>query len=80
MGHLMKTPSPSQNAIFVRIATVYGITTLYPACDKAKSFCNIAGTKTITPAMTREINAIGFNVFEDPTAFAQRKIKMGVDA
>jgi|FreactcultureFD7_1027221.scaffolds.fasta_scaffold22685_3 hypothetical protein len=72
--------SNKENAIFVRIATVYGVTTLYPVCDKAKAFCNIAGTKTITPAMTREINAIGFKVFEDPTAFAQRKIKMGVDA
>lgn len=72
--------SQEANAIFVRIETVYGKTTLYPACDKATAFCNIAGTKTITAAMTREINAIGFKVYEDPTAVAARKVKMGVDA
>ena len=75
----MKTPSPSQNAIFVRIATVYGITTLYPACDKAKSFCNIAGTKTITPAMKREISAIGFKIYEDPAEIAKKKAAMGIE-
>ena len=72
--------SNKENAIFVRIATVYGVTTLYPVCDKAKAFCNIAGTKTITPAMTREINAIGFNLYEDPAEVAKKKASMGIDA
>ena len=46
--------------ITVEIKDVYGSRVVYPACEAAKAFARIAGTKTITPAALREIEALGY--------------------
>lgn len=48
--------------IEVTIKTIYGIETVYPACDKAKLFARIAGTKTMTPHALRDIAALGYQI------------------
>lgn len=35
---------------------------VYPACDKAKAFANIAGTKTLTFETIQEIKNLGYDV------------------
>ena len=49
-------------SITVEIKDVYGSRVVYPACEAAKSFARIAGTKTLTPAALREIEALGFGI------------------
>lgn len=49
-------------SITVEIKDVYGSRVVYPACESAKSFARIAGTKTLTPAALREIEALGFGI------------------
>ena len=48
--------------ITVEIKDVYGSRVVYPACEAAKAFARIAGTKTITPAALREIEALGYAI------------------
>jgi len=52
------------NVIQVRIDKVYGNFVLYPVCDKAKLFCSLAKTKTITPDMEKTIRSLGFDIVE----------------
>lgn len=49
-------------SITVEIKDVYGSRVVYPACESAKAFARIAGTKTLTPAALREIEALGFGI------------------
>lgn len=49
-------------SITVEIKDVYGSRVVYPACESAKAFARIAGTKTLTPAALREIEALGFSI------------------
>ena len=49
-------------SITVEIKDVYGSRVVYPACESAKAFARIAGTKTLTPAALREIEALGFAI------------------
>lgn len=49
-------------SITVEIKDVYGSRVVYPACEAAKAFARIAGTKTLTPAALREIEALGFGI------------------
>ena len=49
-------------SITVEIKDVYGSQVVYPACEAAKAFARIAGTKTITPAALREIEALGYAI------------------
>lgn len=46
--------------IAIQIRSVYGNTTAYPMCDKAKAFARIAGTKTLTREALRQIDALGY--------------------
>ena len=48
--------------IIVEIKDVYGSRVVYPACEASKSFARIAGTKTLTPASLREIEALGYAI------------------
>jgi len=49
-------------SIIVEIKDVYGSRVVYPACEAAKAFARIAGTKTLTPATLREIESLGFGI------------------
>ena len=49
-------------SITVEIKDVYGSRVVYPACEAAKAFARIAGTKTLTPAALREIETLGFAI------------------
>lgn len=48
--------------ITVRIRSVYGLQTIYPACPAAELFAKIAGTKTLTPHALRDIAALGYQI------------------
>ena len=48
--------------ITVRIKTVYGTETIYPVCENAKRFAQIAGTKTLTRRTVDIIRAMDIPV------------------
>lgn len=48
--------------ITIRIDKNYGIETAYPACERAKIFARIAGTKTLTTHALRDIAALGIEI------------------
>jgi len=48
--------------IEIEIRDIYGIRTIYPACDKSRLFARLAGTKTITRHALETIRALGYTV------------------
>ena len=48
--------------ITVEIREVYGQSKIYPVCDKAKIFADIAGTTTLLPRDIQRIQVLGFEV------------------
>ena len=48
--------------ITIRADKNYGLITYYPACDHAKIFARIAGTKTLTTHALRDIAALGIEI------------------
>lgn len=48
--------------IKVKIKNVYGNETVYPECDKAKTFAKIAGQKTLTAATVAGIKQLGYAI------------------
>lgn len=48
--------------ITIKCRSVYGIETIYPACDASKIFARIAGTKTLTAHALRDIQALGYQI------------------
>jgi hypothetical protein len=48
--------------VTVRIVTRFGARYIYPACDRAKLFCLIANTKTLTTNMLALIQELGFEI------------------
>ena len=48
--------------ITVEIREVYGQSKIYPVCDKAKIFADIAGTRTLLPRDIQRIQALGYEV------------------
>ena len=48
--------------ITVEIKTVYGNKSVYPACETSKLFASIAGAKTLTSNVIRDIRALGYTV------------------
>lgn len=48
--------------IKVQIKSVYGRDTVYPACPDAGRFCLLANTKTLTDAMLRLIEGLGYEI------------------
>lgn len=49
-------------SITVTIKTVYGNDLIYPACEKSRLFAELAGSKTLTPAALKKIEALGYSV------------------
>lgn len=48
--------------IEVIIEPQYGRWTYYPACEKAKAFAEIAGTKTLTENTLAQIQKLGYEI------------------
>jgi hypothetical protein len=48
--------------IQVSVKSVYGNDTVYPVCEKAKLFADIAGTKTLTHATLCLIERMGYTI------------------
>lgn len=48
--------------ITVTVRDVYGIKTIYPACETAKLLARLAGTKTLTQSALATIKALGYTV------------------
>ena len=57
--------------ITVEIREVYGQSKIYPVCDKAKTFANIAGTTTLLPRDIQSIQMLGFEIL-----VKQREMKL----
>lgn len=49
-------------SITVRIKSVYGVETIYPVCERAVLFAQIAGTKTLTRQCVSAVRALGYRV------------------
>lgn len=52
--------------ITVSIKSIYGNQSIYPACEKAEAFASIAGTRTLTPQVIKQIKALGYEVRVEP--------------
>jgi hypothetical protein len=52
----------NNTSIIVEVRHVYGERKVYPHCDKAKHFAHIAGTKTLTPAVCKTIERLGYRI------------------
>ena len=48
--------------ISIQIRNVYGCNKAYPACDSARVFAEIAGTKTFTLDTLRRVLRLGFDI------------------
>jgi len=48
--------------ITIEIRSQYGNTVAYPACQAAKLFARIAGTKTLSTQALKDIQALGFDI------------------
>jgi len=48
--------------ITVEIKDVYGVAKVYPICETAKLFADIAGTKTLLPEDIKRIQMLGYEV------------------
>lgn len=48
--------------ITVAIKSIYGNQVIYPACERADAFASIAGTRTLTPQVIKQIKALGYEV------------------
>lgn len=48
--------------VTVKVKSVYGNITAYPACPTAALFAQLLGTKTLTPQALKTIQALGFEV------------------
>lgn len=53
--HLSKT-------ITVEIRDIYGKQTIYPVCDKARTFAELTGTKTLTDRHIEIIKRLGYTI------------------
>lgn len=52
------------NTITVTVRRVYGNPVIYPACEQARQFARIAGTKTLTLDTLRQIRELGYTITE----------------
>jgi hypothetical protein len=49
-------------AVTVEVKSVYGQQKVYPLCAKAKTFAEIAGSKTLTHRTLCQIEALGYEI------------------
>lgn len=52
--------------ITVRITSNYGQKVVYPVCETAKIFADIAGTKTLKPTTIKSMKALGYKINVEP--------------
>lgn len=52
--------------VTIEIKHIYGMKTIYPACEVSKRFAQLAGTKTLTPKSLMHINALGYTIAIKP--------------
>tara|TARA_R110000764_G_scaffold172361_2_gene259240 strand:+ start:517 stop:702 length:186 start_codon:yes stop_codon:yes gene_type:complete len=50
------------NRITIKFKDVYGNRLVYPVCDNAQHFANIAGTKTLSDATLKTIISMGYDI------------------
>ena len=60
MNRIYKDLSDTTMSITVRVKNIYGNKTVYPVCDKAKIFAQIAGHSTLTSATLDGIRRLGY--------------------
>jgi hypothetical protein len=60
MDRIYKDLSDTTMSITVRVKNIYGNKTVYPVCDKAKIFAQIAGHSTLTSATLDGIRRLGY--------------------
>jgi hypothetical protein len=48
--------------ISIELRSVYGEVKAYPACEKARIFADLAGTKTLTGQTLRLVELLGFRI------------------
>lgn len=48
--------------VLIELKDVYGKQVAYPACDNAKLFARLAGTKTLTSEALRLISDLGYDI------------------
>ena len=51
--------------IIVKIRNIYGEDKIYPVCENAKLFAQIAGTKTLTDHALSRIKSLGYKIEGD---------------
>lgn len=56
----------SEFVVHVRVMDVYGRQVVYPVCDKAKVFADIADTKTLTDSTLRCMRKLGYTIHVIP--------------
>ncbi len=56
------------NSITIEVKSVYGVMKIYPVCEKAKLFAEIAGSKTLTLGTVRKIERLGYAVISTANA------------
>ena len=53
--------------INVEIKSIYGKQRIYPACEKAETFCKLIGQNTLTDLDVQRIKELGFEVRVKPS-------------
>lgn len=51
-----------QNCIQIEVRNVYGSLKIYPICGIAKTFADIAGSKTLTCSTVKKIESLGYAI------------------
>lgn len=62
-------------SIQVEVRNVYGEQKVYPICEKAKLFAEIAGTKTLTHCALTQIEQLGYLIQAQAPAVSVGKLK-----
>jgi hypothetical protein len=53
--------------ILVTIGHQYGQQVVHPACEHARTFCELAATRTLTPRTIELVKRLGYKVVVVPT-------------
>lgn len=62
--------------IRVEVRDVYGLPKVYPVCDKARLFAQIAGTKTLAQDDLRAIHHLGYSIEAATSAATKHVMQM----
>jgi hypothetical protein len=57
----------TEKTIRVVLGHQYGQEVIHPVCEDAKTFCAIAGTKTLTRQLVANVKRLGYRVEVVPT-------------